>query len=106
MVNANIDTWCDSGNNVNQIGKWGLRLNSQGNALVGDKRVSILRNITDSSRDFGAECSIVYIADPISTSAQEYEIMFGRWSSTYDNTIKINGGGVGHTSMTLMEIAQ
>lgn len=106
LVNANIDTWCDSGSNVNQIGKWGLRLNSQGNTIVADKRVSILRNVTDSSRDFGAECSIIYIADPNSTSAQEYEIMFGRWANQYDNTIKINGGGFGHTSMTLMEIAQ
>tara|TARA_A200000159_G_scaffold160430_1_gene180587 strand:+ start:10 stop:555 length:546 start_codon:yes stop_codon:yes gene_type:complete len=106
MIIANIATWLDSGSNINQIGKWGLRLNSQGNTIVGDKRVSHMRNVADSGRDFGAECTIVYAADPNSTSLQEYEIMFGRWSSAYDNTVKINGGGFGHTSMTLMEIAQ
>ena len=105
MIIANIDTWLDSGSNINQIGKWGLRLNSQGNTIVGDKRVSHMRNVADSGRDFGAECTIVYVADPNSTSTQEYEIMFGRWSSGYDNTVKINGGGFGNTSMTLMEIA-
>ena len=106
MVIANIDTWLDGGNNTNQIGKWGLRLNSQGNTIVGDKRVSHFRGVADSSRDFGTECTIVYVADPNSTSTQEYEIMFGRWSSTYDNNVKINGGGFGHTGMTLMEIAE
>jgi hypothetical protein len=106
MIIANISTWLDSGSNINQIGKWGLRLNSQNNTIVGDKRVSFMRNATSASRDFGTECSIVYIADPNSTSTQEYEIMFGRWSSLYDNTVKINGGGFGDTSITLMEIAQ
>jgi len=106
MIIANIATWLDSGSNNNQIGKWGLRLNSQGNTIVGDKRVSHYRNVADSGRDFGTEATIIYVADPNSTSTQEYEIMFGRWSSSYDNTVKINGGGFGHTSMTLMEIAQ
>lgn len=106
MIIANIDTWLDSGSNINQIGKWGLRLNSQGNTIVGDKRVSFMRNAASASRDFGTECTIVYVADPNSTSPQEYEIMFGRWSSTYDNTVKINGGGFGNTSITLMEIAE
>ena len=105
MIIANIDTWLNAGSNINQIGKWGLRLNSQGNTIVGDKRVSHMRNVADSGRDFGAECTIVYVADPNSTSTQEYEIMFGRWSSSYDNTVTINGGGFGNTSMTLMEIA-
>lgn len=106
MIIANIATWVDSGSNINQIGKWGLRLNSQNNTIVGDKRVSVMRNVQDASRDMGQECTIVYIADPNSTSTQEYEIMFGRWSSAYDNTVKINGGGFGNTSITLMEIAQ
>jgi hypothetical protein len=106
MITANISTWLDSGSNINQIGKWGLRLNSQGNTIVGDKRVSHMRNVADSGRDFGTEATIIYVADPNSTSTQEYEIMFGRWSSSYDNIVKINGGGFGHTSMTLMEIAQ
>ena len=106
MIIANIATWLDSGSNTNQISKWGLRLNSQGNTIVGDKRVSHYRNVADSGRDLGTEATIIYVADPNSTSTQEYEIMFGRWSSSYDNTVKINGGGFGHTSMTLMEIAQ
>ena len=103
LVIANIDAWLDAGSNNNQIGKYGLRLNSQSNTLVAEKRFSFYS--AGGTTDFGGEVSMMYLDSPNSTSAQEYEVVLGRWSSTYNNNVKINGGGFGHSSMTLMEIA-
>lgn len=107
LVTANLDCWLDAPSNRNIIGKYGIRLNSQNNALVAEKRFSALLEATVfSSMDLGGEVTLQYLADPNSTSPQEYEVVLGRWSSTYANNVKINGGGFGHSSMTLMEIAQ
>lgn len=104
LVLVNLDSWLDGGSNNNQIGKYGLRLNSQNNSLVAEKRFSFFS--AGGTTDFGGEVSMVYLDSPNSTSAQEYEVVLGRWSGTYNNNVKINGGGFGHSSMTLMEIAQ
>jgi len=107
MVFVNLDVWLDGPGNRNVIGKYGLRLNSQSNTLVAEKRFSFLPDDTlFSSQDLGGEVSMMYLDSPNSTSAQEYEVVLGRWSSTYNNNVKINGGGFGHSSMTLMEVAQ
>ena len=104
LVTATLDCWLDSGSNNNQIGKYGLRLNSQSNSLVAEKRFSFYSN--GGTTDFGGEVTLQYLVDPNSTLPQEYEVVLGRWSATYDNNVKINGGGFGHSHMTLMEIAQ
>ena len=56
--------------------------------------------------DHGTQVMLTYLDSPNSTSAQEYELVLGRWASYYDNNVKINGGGFGHSNITLMEIAQ
>lgn len=107
LVTANLHCWLSQPSNRNIIGKYGLRLNSQGNTLVAEKRFSALLEASAfSAMDFGGEVTLQYLADPNSTSTQEYEVVLGRWSSTYANNVIINGGGFGHSSMTLMEIAQ
>ena len=109
LVIFDLDVWLDAGTNVNKIGKYGIRLNSQSNALVAEKRVGAhFYNLTNNpaSIDVGQQCTMTYLDSPNSTSPQEYEAVLGRWSAVYPNNVKINGGGFGHSSITLMEIAQ
>lgn len=109
LILADIAAWIESGGNtnMNKISKWGLRLNSQSNTIVGDKRSSIyFYGGSGNGHDHGSSVFISYLADPNTTSPQTYEVMFGRWSSTYDNTVILNGGGFGNSSLTLLEIAQ
>lgn len=108
LVIFDLDVWLDAGANVNKIGKYGIRLNSQSNALVAEKRVGANfegLSAGAASVDVGQQCTMTYLDSPNSTSPQEYEAMLGRWSSAYPNNVKINGGGFGHSSITLMEIA-
>tara|TARA_R100000406_G_scaffold73387_1_gene53684 strand:- start:1291 stop:1800 length:510 start_codon:yes stop_codon:yes gene_type:complete len=105
LVIFNIDAWLDAGNNPNKIGKYGIRLNSQSNQLQAEKRFSVY-HVDETGTDFGGEVSMVYLAEPNTTNTQEYELVLGRWASVYNNNVKMNGGGFGHSSITLMEIAQ
>jgi len=107
LVAFTIDAWLDQGSNENKIGKYGIRLNSQSNTIVSHKRYGAnFNNGTAGSLDVGGSLTMTYLDSPNSTSAQEYELVLGRWSYTYNNNVKINGGGFGHSNITLMEIAQ
>ena len=107
LVIFDIDAWVDSGSNTNKIGKYAIRLNSQSNTIVSHKRYGAhFTTGTAGSQDVGGQITLTYMDSPNSTSAQEYELVLGRWSSTYDNNVVINGGGYGHSAITLMEIAQ
>ena len=105
LVLFDIHAWLDSGGLDNKIGKYGIRLNSQSNIIVSHKRISFNAS-GSSSQDLGAQAMLTYLDSPNSTSAQEYELVMGRWSVGYDNNVTINGGGFGHSHITLMEIAQ
>jgi len=108
LVILDIHAWVDQGSNTNKIGKYAIQLNSQSNAVVASKRfgVNFGGGGTAGSQDVGGQITLTYVDSPNSTSAQEYELIFGRWNSTYNNNVKINGGGFGHSAITLMEIAQ
>jgi len=107
LVIFSLDAWIDQGTNTNKIGKYAIRLNSQSNTIVAHKRYGVnFTTGTAGSQDVGGEITLKYLDSPNSTSAQEYELVLGRWSASYNNNVKINGGGFGHSSITLMEIAQ
>ena len=107
LVIMEIDAWLQFGSGNNKIGKYAIRLNSQSNATVADKRIGInFAGGTGSNQDHGQQVTMVYYDSPNSTNAQEYEAVCGRWGSSYPTNVMINGGGYGHSSITLMEIAQ
>jgi len=105
LVIFDLDTWIDQNSNANKIGKYGIRLNSQSNTLVSEKRISIRYYAGATNADYGSQTTMTYLDSPNSTSPQEYEAVLGRWSNTYPNRVSINGGGFGHSAITLMEIA-
>ena len=107
LVVMEIDAWLQFGSDLNKIGKYAIQLNSQSNATVAHKRVGInFTTGTASNQDHGTQVTMVYYDSPNSTSAQEYEAVCGRWNNNYPTNVMINGGGFGHSSITLMEIAQ
>ena len=104
LVIFNVDVFISGGTlESNKIGKFGIRLNSQSNQTVADKRFS--GRYLGTGGDLGSELTLMYLDDHDSTNSQEYELVLGRWSSAYDNTIALNGGGFGTSTITLMEIA-
>jgi len=105
LVIFDLDTWIDQGSNANKIGKYGIRLNSQSNTLVSEKRISIRYYAGTTPADYGSQTTMTYLDSPNSTSPQEYEAVLGRWTDSYPNRVAINGGGFGHSAITLMEIA-
>jgi hypothetical protein len=103
LVIFNVDVFIGDGTDTNKIAKFGIRLNSQSNQTVANKRFS--GRYLGTGGDLGSELTLMYLDDHNSTNSQEYELVLGRWSSTYDNTIELNGGGFGTSTITLMEIA-
>ncbi len=104
LVIFNVSAWISDGTNQsNKISKFGIRLNSQSNQTVADKRFS--GRDLGTGGDMGGEITLMYLDDHNSTNSQEYELVMGRWSDTYDNSITLNGGGFGKSTITLMEIA-
>ena len=98
-----MNAWISDGTNSNKISKFGIRLNSQSNQTVADKRFS--GRYLDAGGDLGSVLTLMYLDDHNSTNSQEYELVLGRWSSVYNNSVMLNGGGFGKSTITLMEIA-
>jgi len=92
-----------SGTNANKIAVFGVKNNTSG-ATFGTRRVGALFN--SSFADIFDAVPIIVLDTPNSTSAQTYEILYGRYNSSFDNGVSINGGGLSPaTVITLMEIA-
>ncbi len=92
----------NSGTNANKIGLYGLKHNTSGTLLM-RHRMSVI--LSSATRDYFCPISFNYLHSPNSTSSQEYEITFGRWNSTFNNTVEVNDGGNQQSGITLMEIS-
>lgn len=104
LVIASIQSSADgSGTNANKIGVYGVKNNTSGTTLS-TKRVGA--NLSGTGSDWFGETTLVYLDSPSSTSAQTYEILYGRLNATFNNGVGINTGLSGvNTTLTLMEIA-
>jgi hypothetical protein len=104
LVFASISSSADgSGTNANKIGIYGIKNNTSATTL-GVRRVGA--NLSAGGSDWFGETTLVFLDSPGSTSAQTYEILFGRINATFDCGVAINTGVTGaSTTLTLMEIA-
>jgi len=90
------------GTNANKIGLFGIKDNT-GSSLLYKTRCG--SQLSATNKDFYGNISMNYLHSPSTTSSREYEITFGRFSSTYNNTIFLNNDSSAyHSSITLMEI--
>jgi len=93
----------NAGTNFNKISLYGIKNNTSG-ATFGNVRMGAL--FTSSNADVFTQVSIAALDSPSSTSTQTYEILYGRYGSSYNNGVSINGGGHSPTTrIILMEIA-
>ena len=91
------------GTTTNKIGLFGIKDNT-GSSLLYKTRVGA--QLSATNKDFYGNISMNFLHSPNTTSSREYEITFGRFNSSFNNTIFINGDTSSyHSSITLMEIA-
>ena len=104
FVIANIQTHADNaGTNANKIAVFGVKNNTSGTTF-GTRRMGA--SFSNSGADIFQIVPISVLDTPNSTNTQTYEILYGRYSSGFNNGAVINGGGLSPvTTLTLMEIA-
>ena len=59
---------------------------------------------SDSGKDIFGSNTIHRVYSPNTTSQKTYELVYGRYSSSYANTVNLNGGGGGDNRSTLTAI--
>ena len=104
FVIAAIQAHADNaGTNANKIAVFGVKNNTSGTTF-GTRRMGAI--FTTSGADIFQIVPISVLDTPNSTNTQTYEILYGRYSSSFNNGAVINGGGLSPvTTLTLMEIA-
>ena len=91
-----------NGSNTNKIALLGLKHNTSGTLLIRNRMGA---QLSATNLDFFGSVILNHLHSPSSTSSQEYEVTFGRWSSSFNNTVEINDGGTQQSNITLMEIS-
>lgn len=105
LVVANLATWLTAGTNTNKIGLYGLSVGSGSTTSIHKIRWS--SNATGNTDLFGTN-NMEVLHSPASTSAQIYNVLYGRYSGTFDNTVGLSGDANGvnaNCTLTLYEVS-
>lgn len=107
LVTATISAQVDSsGSNTNRIGLYGISYGASSTTTIYKTRFGAQQS---GALDIFGTVTMSILHSPATTSACIYNILFGRYNSTYNNTVTINadgGNGVfSNSSIVLMEIA-
>jgi hypothetical protein len=107
LVSATLSCQIDSnGSNTNRIAVFGLSYGSGSTTSIYRTRWSAI--LTAGADMFGSN-AMEFIHSPATTSACVYNVLFGRYSGTYNNNVIINGdahlGTTGRSTITVMEIS-
>ena len=87
--------------NNDRIGLYGIR--DEGNTIIAQFRFGASSNDEAGQNIFGSN-TIHRMYSPNTTSPKTYTLVYGRYSSTYNNTVSLNGGGGGDNRTTLTAI--
>jgi hypothetical protein len=105
FIVASISTASAGGTNNNKINVLGLSVGSGSTTSIYRTRVGA----SPISSGFFMNSSMTFLHSPASTSAQIYNVLFGRYDATFDNQVIINGdagGSVnGRSTITAFEIS-
>jgi hypothetical protein len=104
LVSASISFSVSSGSNSNKIVIAGLSYGASSTTSIYQTRLSVAA----ASIDWFANGSMSLLHEPATTSICTYNVLYGRYSATYDNTCTINGdasGVNGRSTIILQEIA-
>ena len=103
LLIASFQCHLSGGSNNNRIGMYGIR--DEANTIIAQFRFG-----ADSTNHAGLDMfgsnTVHRVYSPNTTSQKTYELVYGRYSSSYANTVNINGGGGGdnRTTLTAIEI--
>ena len=107
FIMASLSTHVDSnGSNQNRIGIYGISYGASSTTSIYRTRSSMI--LASAGNDWFLPQSMTLLHSPATTSACVYNILFGRYSSTYNNTVGINGdngSGNGRSTITAFEIS-
>jgi len=107
LVTASVSGSIDSaGSNPNRIAIFGLSYGSGSTTSIYRTRYSA---ILAASADMFFSTPMELLHSPATTSACVYNVLFGRYSGTFNNNVTINGdaggGTTGRSTITAMEIS-
>jgi hypothetical protein len=88
LVVANLATWLTSGTSNNKIGIYGISVGSGSTTSI--HRIRFSANASGASDFFGTN-NLQFLHSPASDSTQVYNVLFGRYSAGFDNTVGLNG---------------
>jgi hypothetical protein len=104
LLVASISTNSSGGTNSNKINLLGFSVGSGSTTSIYRTRLGGL-----TLTDFFQNASMTFVHSPASTSAQIYNVLFGRYSASFDNQVIINGdaggGENGRSTITAFEIS-
>jgi hypothetical protein len=101
LLIASFQCHLSGGTNNDRIGLYGIR--DEGNTIIAQFRFGASSSDEAGQNIFGSN-TIHRMYSPNTTSQKTYTLVYGRYSSTYNNTVSLNGGGGGDNRTTLTAI--
>ena len=101
LLIASFQCYVSGGSSNNRIGMYGIR--DEGSTMIAQFRFGA-DSSSDSGKDIFGSNTIHRVYSPNTTSQKTYELVYGRYSSSYANNVNLNGGGGGDNRSTLTAI--
>lgn len=101
LLIASFQCYVSGGSSNNRIGMYGIR--DEGSTMIAQFRFGADSN-NEAGKDIFGSNTIHRVYSPNTTSQKTYELVYGRYSSSYANTVNLNGGGGGDNRSTLTAI--
>ena len=101
LLIASFQCHLSGGSNNDRIGLYGIR--DEGNTIIAQFRYGASSSDEAGQNLFGSN-TVHRMYSPNTTSQKTYTLVYGRYSSGYNNTVNINGGGGGDNRTTLTAI--
>ena len=101
LLIASFQCYITGGSSNNRIGLYGIK--DEGNTIIAQFRFGA-DSTNEAGKDIFGSNTIHRVYSPNTTSQKTYELVYGRYSSSYANNVNLNGGGGGDNRSTLTAI--
>ena len=101
LLIASFQCYITGGSSNNRIGLYGIK--DEGNTIIAQFRFGA-DSTNEAGKDIFGSNTIHRVYSPNTTSQKTYELVYCRYSSSYANTVNLNGGGGGDNRSTLTAI--
>ena len=101
LLIASFQCYITGGSSNNRIGLYGIK--DEGNTIIAQFRFGA-DSTNEAGKDIFGSNTIHRVYSPNTTSQKTYELVYGRYNSSYANSVNLNGGGGGDNRSTLTAI--